>query len=163
MPHISHIHQSHKYESITLQPKSIIISHINNDMSHHTFSVRCRFFYDRYRKIINSIIFIAVCIIVILISFLSPSESKSSNNPCFKYTNEDPVSYVSFDCFTKMWSNTCKTSIPNDFDGGWWLKSTPTNRMIPCYSQNKNEVCGAGNFGYLRNNIFRCNLYYKGL
>lgn len=158
---MSKIHPSHQLKYMSVQPPTLKISLESiYDLPHHTLYTKCRFFYDSYKYIINFIIVLLIISIIILISVLS--NKISSDNPCSEYDSEDYASMISKECFNYLWLKVCKVSIPNDFDGGWWLRSPNGNRMVSCGSSNEVSSCGAGSYKTITTYLYTCNLYFKG-
>lgn len=155
------IHPDHLEINIVENPNPITVQLGSIYDTNHTFCIKLKFFYDRYKKLIMFLGIIVFILIIIAILSLT-NLSSSVGNPCILYTDSDLAQDVSMGCFNHMWRNTCKGNIPGDFNGGWWLRSPEGGKTVPCYPKNVGK-CGAGNFGTIRTNIFRCNLYYEGL
>lgn len=146
-------------ENIEIRPNPHIVYLGSIYESDHSIYTKCLFFYDRYKKLVNFILFILLIGIIILISV---SNFESSDNPCIDYSIEDLASTISQTCFRYMWSKTCKSSIPENFDGGWWLRSPKGGMMVPCRLENKGSNCGAGSFKVISTYLYKCELYYEG-
>lgn len=147
--------------SIELSPPSITISLDSiYDSTHHNVTTKCRFFCDRYRRIITCVILITIVIIIIILATSLPSQV--SDNPCITYSSEDYVSQVSMACFRYLWDRSCKVSLPTNFNGEWWLRSPSGGRMVPCITSYKDPACGAGSYKTLTTYLYRCNPYYDG-
>lgn len=158
---MSKIHPSHQSKYISVQPPTLQISLESiYDAPHFTLYTKCCFFYDTYKKIINFIIVIFIIGIIITIFVLT--YNTKSDNPCSGYFGEDYASMISRECFNYLWVKTCHTSIPNHFDGGWWLRSPNGGRMVACSSSTKGKNCGAGSYKIITTYLYMCNLYFEG-
>jgi hypothetical protein len=147
-------------EDVDIHPPPYVVSLGSIYDSKHTIWTKFRFLYDKYKKLFNIGIVVILIGIIILISTLTNFEK--TDNPCIDYFPEDLANQISFTCFKYMWDKTCKTSIPENFDGGWWLRSPNGGKMIPCRLENKGSRCGAGSFKIITTYIYKCNLYYEG-
>ncbi len=150
-------------ESISVHPPTIKI-HLESiyDSPHYSLSVKCNFFYDKYKKIINFSLLILIICIVITITVLV-NKTATEKNPCILYSDDEYASKISLECFQYMWLKGCKNTVPNDFNGGWWLRSPQGGQMVPCIDPNIGNRCGAGSFKTIRTYLFHCNLNYEGL
>lgn len=128
---------------------------------HFSISTKCRFFYDSYKKLINFFIFIIL--LIVIISLFTNNSKNNYDNICLKYSQDDFANTVSLQCFKYIWHKTCKTEIPTNFNGGWWLRSPRGGTLIPCIKPDIGEKCGAGSFKTISTYLFKCNLYYDGL
>ncbi len=127
---------------------------------HHTIHTKCRFFCDEYRKRIIGVIIILFSLLIVVLASSSPV--KETNNPCVLYDSEEYASRISFTCFQYLWDRTCRSRLPDGFDGGWWLRSPDGGRMIPCSVSYTETTCGAGSYKTLTTYLSRCNPYYDG-
>jgi len=158
---MSKIHPDHQLENISIKPSTIQISLDSiYDSPHHTFYTKFCFFYDKYKRIFNlCVVLLIVGIIITIVIFTSDIKS---DNPCIDYFPEDYASSISRECFNYLWLRSCKVNVPNDFDGGWWLRSPKGGMMISCYPPNTGSMCGAGSYKIITTYIYMCNLYFGG-
>lgn len=164
----------HPFQPTPPSPISIVI-HNNNYFDQDTYNdrftwdVRYQFFWWKYKCLIVflSVVLLASIIILSLVFFNSSSEtSSSSSNPCEKYRADDLANSISMACFQNIWSKAgCvekgKGTVPDEYNG-WWLRSPSGGKTVPCIEPNVNERCGAGNYGTIVNNLWICDLNYRG-
>jgi hypothetical protein len=158
---MSKIHPSHQSKYISVQPPTLQLSLESiYDSPHHTLYTKFKFFYDKYKQIFN--LCVVLLIVGIIITIVILTSNIKSDNPCSTYFPEDYASSISRECFTYLWLKSCKRSVPNDFDGGWWLRSPNGGRMVPCRGSTIGSKCGAGSYKIISTYIYTCNLYFEG-
>lgn len=152
-------------------PPSVIIT-IDDEYAHFSWDVRCQFFWWKYKQLILCFSFlilsaiIAITIVALKSSSSSSSSSISSSDPCETYRSDDFASGVSLACLRSIWSKSgCvekgKGTIPDGYSG-WWLRSPSGGKTVPCVYPNIDDKCGAGNYGTIINNLWVCDLNYRG-
>jgi len=124
----------------------------------YTWSIKAYFCWLKYKKLILLSIFLLILLLIILLIIVSKKKS-SSESPCQQYLPQDLASSVSLDCFRWLWQRTCNQYVPDNYQG-FWLRSPEGERMISCIGNE--ERCGAGSYTYIINNMFVCNLNYRG-
>ena len=132
---------------------------------HYSCEVKCNFCWWKYKNWIALFICVVLASIIglgIALSKSSTSSASTATNPCETYKDDDFASGVSLECLRTLWANSnCKGSIPDGYMG-WWLQSPDGGKMVLCIPPNTGSRCGAGNFGTIRNNMYVCNLDYRG-
>ncbi len=161
----------HPFHPNPIPPVGITIDNENdyNHYNHFTWDVRCQFFWWKYKAVIFVLLFLILCgIISVMIVFNSNKSSpeSTSTNPCSTYKMDDLANSISMNCFQTLWKNVgCiekgKGTVPSDYKG-WWLRSPEGGKTVFCIYPNVNERCGAGNYGTIVNNLWICDLNYKG-
>lgn len=151
-----------QYTQLSIEPYKPYIDSSIYDQSHISTSVKCIFFCSTYKRCLTILCMLSVISIITLVIIISQSTSTSISNPCATYTTSDLASSISLECFSYLWINAgCKGMIPNGYNG-WWLRSPQGGKTILCNYGIAEENCGAGNYGTIINNIYKCDLYYKG-
>lgn len=150
---------------ISIEPYQPYIPKIDSsiyDQPHISSGVKCAFFCSTYKRCLSILGILCLIGIISIIIITSGDRSTSSSNPCATYTTSDLASSVSVECFRYLWINTgCKGMVPNGYNG-WWLRSPQGGKTIICINGIAEENCGAGNYGAIINNIYTCNLSYRG-
>jgi len=132
------------------------------DEPHISMDVKCTFFCSTYKQLISILGFILLVSLIITIIFITKNKSTSDSNPCISYTINDLASSTTIECFRYLWNNAgCKATVPNGYNG-WWLRSPQGGKTIICTNGITDNNCGAGNYGTILNNIYHCDLSYKG-
>lgn len=132
------------------------------DQPHIRLDVKCMFFCSTYKRCLTILGILSLISIITLVIIISQSTSTSSSNPCATYTTSDLASSISLECFRYLWINAgCKGMVSNGYNG-WWLRSPQGGKTVLCNYGIAEENCGAGNYGTIINNIYKCDLYYKG-
>lgn len=132
------------------------------DQPHISSGVKCAFFCSTYKRCLSILGILFLIGIISIIINISGDRSTSSSNPCATYTTSDLASSVSLECFRYLWINAdCKGMVPNGYTG-WWLRSPQGGKTILCINGIAEENCGAGSYGAIVNNIYKCDLSYKG-
>jgi len=154
-------------KDIKVYPEPIVLQleeNINKDKDeeeHFSLSVKCMFFWMRYKKILSCIGIILLIGVISLISAVTKS-SKNENFPCINYTSQDLASTVSIECLRYLWKgNGCKGEIPDGYNG-WWNRSPQGGKTVMCLYPNIGNLCGAGSFSTITTNFFVCDLNFKG-
>jgi hypothetical protein len=157
---------------VTVSPVKVnnyIISNISNIPNTYGFTYRfeveCQFFWWRNKKLILLCVFLFISLGISMGVYLGTSNSSStttSTNPCETYKMDDLANTVTLRCFNYIWTNSgCNGFVPSGYMG-WWLRSPEGGKTIPCVPPNIGERCGAGNYATIINNIFVCDLNYRG-
>jgi hypothetical protein len=130
----------------------------------YSWDIKCQFFWWRHKKIILFGVFSVIAVGIalgIVLSSKTPSSSVNTN-PCESYKMDDLASSITLECFNYIWTNGgCKGFAPKGYLG-WWLRSPEGGKTVPCIPPNIGERCGAGSYGTVVNNIFVCDLNYRG-
>jgi hypothetical protein len=63
------------------------------------------------------------------------------------------------DCFRYLWGKTCRQTVPNDFNGGWWRRSPSGGKMISCIPPTKGNTCGAGSYKIITTYLYIYVIY----
>ncbi len=147
-------------------PPPVKINNYIPDSYGYTYSwnVECDFFCWRHKRLIFFLLVLCIASGIALGIVLSSKSdtSTTTTNPCEKYKMDDLANSVTLDCFNYIWTNGgCKGSVPGGYNG-WWRRSPQGGKTILCIDPNIGERCGAGNYGTIINNIFVCDLNYKG-
>jgi hypothetical protein len=147
---------------LSIEPYKPYIDSSIYDQPHISTSVKCMFFCSTYKRCLTILCMLCTLCIIILVIIISGDRSTSSSNPCATYTTSDLASSVSLECFRYLWINAgCKGMVPNGYNG-WWLRSPQGGKTVLCTNGIAEEYCGAGNYGAIINNVYKCDLYYKG-
>ena len=132
------------------------------DQPHISSGVKCAFFCSTYKRCLTVSAILSLIGVLTFVILLTRNTSTSSSNPCTSYTTSDLASSVTLECFRYLWENNgCKGIVPNGYHG-WWLRSPQGGKTILCTNGISEENCGAGSYGAIINNIYTCNLSYKG-
>lgn len=156
--------ESIKVEDEKSNENHIKLPSIDEYGQHYSWDVRCMFCWESNKRLI---ILIICCIIITIVTvgiliFRSSSTSTTTTNPCSNYVPGDLASSVSLDCFRFLWQNNgCKTTVPDGYKG-FWLQSPSGGKTVLCTPPNIGDQCGAGSYSYIINNVWVCNLNYKG-
>ena len=129
----------------------------------YTWDVECMFFCSKYKRLLIFLFFLVMaCIIGTVVALSSRKPTTTNDDPCSEYKSDDLAADVSLACLRLMWSNSgCKGDIPTGYTG-WWTRSPKGGETVLCIPPNINERCGVGNFLAIKNNIWVCDLNYKG-
>lgn len=149
---------------ITIEPYKPYIPTLESiyDQSHISLDVKCSFFCSTYKRCLTIVGIICIISIISIIIAISQNTTSTSSNPCSSYTSSDLASSITLDCFRYLWSNVgCKGIVSNGYNG-WWLRSPQGGKTILCIHGIAEESCGAGNYGTILNNVYKCDLSYKG-
>lgn len=149
--------------TISIEPHKLYIPTLESiyEQPHISSGVKCEFFCSTYKRCLTFLGI--VCLIgVITIIIISQNTSSTTSNPCASYTSSDLANTISLDCFRYLWiKKDCKEMVPNGYHG-WWLRSPQGGKTILCVNGIAEEYCGAGSYGAIINNIYKCDLLYKG-
>lgn len=157
------VHPQPTFVPYTLPPPTQIqISLDHVDTSHYSFAVKWMFFYMTYKKYIKFTLFV-LFIAIILMTILLTVRHKISNNPCISYSSDTLANKVSITCFHHLWSRSCTVSLPDSYNGRWWLRSPNGGRLVRCIPPHTGELCGAGSYSSITLYIFRCRIDEDGI
>lgn len=144
----------------TLPTPSLSVTPVISDTDTLPWTIRLRFYYMRYSKLIQ---IIGVCIIILIIIIISIDHNGSSDNLCIMYSPDTFASQVSIECFRYLWGRSCNKAVPDSYDGGWFLRSPNGGKMVQCYPPNMGAMCGAGSYKSILIYIHRCRMDENGL